>query len=105
MWSPASAQPTLFWEKWTASFRNRKPDHATAATAGNKVQRACRSLPDQALGADSYDALRSGPVRVAERRDPSGDRQAPGPEHDSGRGNPLLLLDAAAQTRRAQSHS
>src|SRR5271156_362584 len=99
MWSHASAQPILFLGKWTASFRDLKPDHATATTAGNKFQRACRSLSDQALGADSHDAIRPGPVRFAGRRNSSGNRQAPGPEHDSGRGNALVLLDAPAQTR------
>ena len=85
MWSPASAQPTLFWEKWTASFRDRKPDHATAASAGSKIQRARRPLPGQALGADPHDALRAGSVRLAGRRNPRGNRQAPRPEHHSGR--------------------
>src|SRR6202050_5305639 len=102
MWSPVSAPPTSFWEKWTASFTD---PYATVATTRHEVSGARRTLSGEALGADSNDALRTGRTRLARRRDPAGNRQAPGSQSHPGRRNARLLLDAHSQADGAQSHS
>src|SRR5262249_50554848 len=102
----ALVPPISSWGKWTASFFRpaETKQHAIAASARSEVHRTAWALSREALRADPHDDVRAGSVRLLERRDARGDRQARGRQPHRSHRNTGILFDAAAQAGRALSH-
>src|SRR5580700_7679467 len=101
MWWPVLGPPTSFWERSTARLSTPAPlSHAIAAVTRSEIYRTARALSREAFRVDSHDALLAGPVRISERRDARGDRQARRVEYPRSHRNARLLLDAAPKARR-----